>query len=367
MPKKFKVLFLICAIFLVIFIIAGILTGVYAPKIVEDQIRQNLKVKASLSKISLSPPFTITLEKLEIGDFASIKKVSFSPDLIALIFGKVVIHGLTIIEPVINLVQSPGGKLNLPVLEQKSKPPEIYPTSLKVRDGKIIFTDRKISPAGYQVIVNKLNIKVSRVSLPITSLATNFDLSARLDTSAGKAFGDIAFSGWLDYLAKNMDAKLEARVLDVTNFAPYYGNFISNKKLLSAKLDLGATFKAKDNALQIITDFNLSSLVYEKTEEQHPDLSEWPVRASAQQPDLDLMKNALDLFTDSDGNLHLVFNINTRLDNPDLTQEKLRKAILKAAMKNLGNQSPQQIVDKVTDIIDKYKEYGKELKAIFGK
>ena len=353
MPKKFKVLFLICAIFLVIFIIAGILTGVYAPKIVEDQIQQNLKVKASLGKISLSLPFTITLEKLEIGDLASIKKISFSPNLIALIFGKVVIHGLTITEPVINLVQSSDGKLNLPVLEQKGKPLEIYPTSLNVRDGKIIFTDRKVSPGGYQVIVNKLNIKVSKVSLPITSLATNFDLSARLNTPAGKVFGDITFSGWLDYLAKNMDAKLEVSGLDVTNFAPYYGNFISNKKLSSARLDLGSTFKAKNNDLQIITDFNLSNLVYEKTEEQ--------------QPELNLVKNALDIFTDSDGNLHLVFNINTKLDNPALSQEKLKKIILKAAMKNLSNQSPQQLVDKVTGIIDKYKEYGKELKAIFGK
>lgn len=353
MPKKFKVLFLLCAIFLAIFIIAGILIGVYAPKIVENQIQQNLKVKASLGKISLSLPFTITLEKLEIGDLASIKKISFSPNLIALIFGKVVIHGLTITEPVINLVQSSDGKLNLPVLGQKGKPLEIYPTSLNLRDGKIIFTDRKPSPAGYQVIVNKLNIKVSKVSLPITSLATNFDLSARLTTPAGRAFGDITFSGWLDYLAKNMDAKLEVRGLDVTNFAPYYGNFISNKKLLSARLDLGSTFKAKNNALQIITDFNLSGLVYEKTEEQ--------------QIDLDLAKNALDLFTDAKGNLHLVFNLETSLDNPALSQEKLKKVILKAAMKNLGNQSPQQLVDKVTGIIDKYKEYGKELKAIFGK
>jgi len=351
--KKFKVLFWILAVLLALFVIASILVGVYAPKIVEDQIRQNLKVKASLGKISLSLPFVVTLERLEIGDLASIKKISFSPDLIALIFGKVVIHGLTITEPVINLVESPDGKLNLPVLEQKGKPPEIYPTSLNLRDGKIIFTDRKVSPAGYQVIVNKLNIKVSKVSLPITSLATNFSLSAQLDTPLGKAFGDITFSGWLDYLAKDMDAKLEVKNMDVTNFSPYYGNFISNKKLLSANLNLGSTFKAKNNALNIITDLNLANLVYEKTEEQ--------------QLDLNLAKNALDLFTDTEGNLHLVFNIDTKLDNPALSQDKLKKIILKAAMKNLSSQSPEQLVDKVSKVIDQYKDLGKELKSIFGK
>jgi len=352
--KIFKVLFIIVAIFLVIFLVASILFAVYAPKIVEDQIRQNLKVKASLGKISIILPFTITLERLEIGSLANIKKISFSPNLIALIFGKVVIHGLTIIEPVINLEQSADGKLNLPVLEQNGgKPPEIYPTSLKIQDAKIIFTDRKINAAGFQVIVDKLNINVSKVSLPITSLATNFRLSCQLSNQEGKAFGNIAFSGWLDYLAKNMDAKLEVKDLDVTNFSPYYGNFISNKKLLSAKLDLASTFKAKSNDLNIVTDFNLSKLVYEDTDEQ--------------QIDLDLTKNALDLFTDTDGNLRLVFNIDTKLDNPALSQDKLRKIILKAAMKNLRNQSPDQIVDKLNNVIEKFKDYGKGLKEIFGK
>jgi len=353
MKKKFKVLFLLCAVFLAIFVIASILVGVYAPKIVEEQIQQNLKVKASVGKISLGLPFTITLEKLEIGNLASIKKVSFSPNLIGLLFGKAVIHGLTITEPVIYLERSASGKLNLPVLEQKGKAPAIYLTSLKVRDAKIIFIDRYVSTPGYQLIVDKLNISVTKVSLPITSLATNFSLSAQLSNPAGKPFGNIAFSGWLDFLAKDMEAKLEVKDLDVTNFAPYYGNFISDKKLLSAKLDLGSTFKAKNNALNIITDLNLFHLVYEKTEEQ--------------QVSLDLAKNALDLFTDKDGNLHLVFNINTQLDNPGLSQEKLKSIILKAAMKNLSSQSPEQIVDKVANIINKYKDFGKELKDIFGK
>jgi len=353
MKKKFKVLFLILAIFLVLFVIAGILVGAYAPKIVEDQIRQNLKVKASLGKISLSLPFTITLEKLEIGNLASIKRVSFSPNLISLLFGKVVIHGLTITEPVINLEQDANGKLNLPVLEQKGKPPAIYLASLKVRNGKIIFTDRKVSEPGYQLLVDKLNISVSKVLLPVTSLAANFKISARLSNPSLKPFGSIAFSGWLDLPAKNMDAELEVKDMDITNFSPYYGNFISNKKLLSAKLNLLSTFKAKNNDLRIITDFDLSDLVYAPEEDE------------LAPPDL--MKNTLDLFTDKNGNLRLKFDIDTKLDNPALSPDKLKKIILKAAMGNLSSQSPDELVDKVTNIIDKYKDFGKELKEIFGK
>jgi hypothetical protein len=351
MRKKYKIIFWICGIILVFFVLANILLGMYAPRIVEQQIQQNLKLKASLGKISLSFPFTITLEKLEIGNLASIKKISLSPNLAALIFGKIVIHGLNIIEPVITLEQSADGKLNLPVLEQKGKSPEIYLTSLNLHDGKIIFTDKKISSEGFQVVVNKLNVKIAKVALPITSLATNFTVSAELLSRANEAFGEIAFDGWLDYLAKDMDAELEVRGLDVTKFSVYYGNFISNRKLNSARLDLTSTFKAKNNALQIATKLNLSNLVYAQGQDQ--------------QLNLDVMKNALDLFTDAKGNLSLEFNIDTLLDKPALDQEKLQKIILKAAAKNLSNQSPQQLMDKVTTIIEQYKGVGKELKAIF--
>ena len=352
MRKKYKIIFWILGIFLAIFLVANILIAAFAPRIVEQQIEQNLKLKASLSKISLSLPFTITLEKLEIGNLASIKKISLSPNLVALLFGKIVIHGLNIIEPVINLEQSKDGKLNLPVLEQKGKPPAIYLTSLNLRDGKIIFTDKQITPAGFQVIVNKLNIKVAKVALPITSLATNFSVSAELFSQQAEIFGKVTFTGWLDYLAKDMDAQLEVKELDVTKFSAYYGNFISNRKLSSARLDLTSIFKARNNALKIITKFNLSNLVYADAQEQSLDL--------------DLMKNALDIFSDSKGNLKLEFEIDTQLDNPALNQKKLQKIILKAAAKNLADQPPQQLIEKVANVIDQYKGLGKELKAIFG-
>ncbi|MDD5130875.1 MAG: DUF748 domain-containing protein [Candidatus Omnitrophica bacterium] len=351
MKKKFEIVFWICGIFIVIFLSANILIGIYAPKIIEQQIQQNLKLKASLGKISLSLPFTVNLEKLEIGNLANIKKVSFSPNLAALFFGKIVIHGLTILEPVINLEQSADGKLNLPVTEQKGKPPAIYLTSLNLREGKVIFTDKKISADGFQAVITKLNIKVAKVAFPITSLETNFEMSAQLLGSQGEPFGDIAFSGWLDYLAKDLDAVLEIKGLDVTKFSAYYGNFISNRKLTSARLDVVSAFTARSNALHIATKFNLSNLVY--------------AQAQNEQLNIDLMKNALDLFTDTKGNLRLEFDIDTLLDKPSLSPEKIKGIILKAAMKNLSNQSPQQLIDKVATVIDQYKGLGKELKEIF--
>ncbi len=352
MKKRYKIIFWLCGIFLVFFLAANILLGAYAPRIVEQQLQQNLKLKCTLGRIHLNLPFAVTLEKLEIGELASIKQISFSPNLAALLFGKIVIHGLTVTEPVINLEQSADGKLNLPVLEQKGKPPEIYLTSLAVRNGKINFKDKKVSPEGFKVTVDKLNVKVAKVALPVTSLATNFSASGQLLSEQGTASGEIDFSGWLDYLAKNLDAQLKVTGLDVTKFSAYYGNFISNRKLSSARLDVISTFKSKSNALEITTKLDLSNLVYAQPKDEVINV--------------DLMKNALDVFTDSKGNLHLEFIIDTLLDNPAISQEKLQKIILKAAAKNLSEQPPEELINKVSSMIDQYKGLGKQIKAILG-
>jgi hypothetical protein len=150
----------------------------------------------------------------------------------------------------------------------------------------------------------------------------------------------------------DMDLKLDG--LDVTYFSPYYGNFISNKKLLSANLDLKTKFKSKDNNLDILTNFRLSRLNYAQQLQQEGEL-----------PELDLTRNALDLFTDAKGNLILDFDINTKMDNPNVSIEQLKRIILKAAAKNLANQSPEDLIKKVNDNIEQFKAFGKSLEGIF--
>jgi hypothetical protein len=352
MKIKHKIILWCTGIVLVFFLVSNIVIGILAPRMIERQIQQNLKLKASVGSVSLSFPFRISLAKLEIGDLLSIKKLSFSPNLVALLFGKIVIHGLNIVEPVINLEQSVDGKLNLPVLpENKGKAPAVYLTSLRVRDGKIKFTDKKVTPDGFRMSIGKLNVRVAKVALPITSLETNFDLSAQLLSWADEPFGEVTLSGWLDYLARDLDAELEIKGLDLTRLSVYYGNFISSRKLASAKLDSVSVAKARNNDLNIATKFNLSNLTYASGESEYLDLN--------------VVKNTLDLFTDPQGNLALEFSINTLLDKPAFSQQDIQKIILKAAAKNLTKQPPQHLMNKVNNMIDQYENIGKELKNIF--
>ena len=353
MTKTKKVLLAILILFVCVFVILSVLVSLFGKKVVEAAIEQNLKIKTRLGSISLGLPLSISLKDIEIGSLIKADKISFSPNLLGFLAGKVVLNGLTLINPVINLEESVDGSLNLPQYQH----PFIFLTGLVVKNGKINFIDRKIGPAGLFTRVDKIDAVISKDMFPLTSLNIKFKLSAYLADASSKELGSAEASGWIDFGKKDMDATLRLNDLEVTHFAPYYGNLLSNRKLLSAKLNLTAEPKAKNNDLNISTNFKLSNLVYAQEEPQE----------EGQLPQLDLVKNTLDLFTDKQGNLILDFTINAKLDNPTISIAELKKTILQAAIRNLSNQRPEDLIGKVIDTIEKYKDFGKELKDIFKK
>ncbi|MDO8661780.1 MAG: DUF748 domain-containing protein [Candidatus Omnitrophota bacterium] len=355
MRKINKILLWIIAVFFTLFIIANIAVSLFAKQIIVRQIEENLKVPVTLGSINVGLPLSIKLSKLSVGDLFKADEVSVSPNILGFFAGKLVLSSVDLVNPLVNLERSADGRLNLPKLDNnKGKPPAIYLTSLSVRNGKLIFIDRKIDPSGYKIILANLNSHISKVMLPPASLKVNFKLSADLLAPDSRKLGSTALSGWLDFGPKDMDGNLIIKDLDLTYFSPYYGNFISDKKLLSAKLNINTNLKAENNNLKILTDFRLSNLTYSQ---------EAPVEGTL--PEINFAKNALEFFTDSKGNLNLEFEINTRLDHPNVTVEQLKKVILKAASKNLSNQSPEELMKKVNANIDQFKAIGKTLKNIF--
>ena len=357
MKRINKVVVWVLVIIFAVFISCSIAIALYGKKIAVNLIEQNLKMKTSLGNISLEFPFTINLTDIEIGNLFRSDRVSANPSILGFFAGKIVLNRLSLINPLINLEQNADGTLNLPTLRQKGKAPPVFLTGLTIKNGKLIFTDKKISPEGYKIILDKINAYISKAMFPPTSLNIRFKFYANLTDSNARTLGSADTSGWVDFGPKDMDATLRIEDMDITYFAPYYGNFISNKKLLSAKLNLTSIFKAKNNDLTIESNFKLSDLVYAKEE---------PVK-EGELPRFDLVRNTLDLFTDAKGNLSLDFSINTKLDKPGISISELKRVILAAAVKNLSNQPPEALIEKVTNAIQQFKGLGKGLKNIFKK
>ncbi|MDD2679580.1 MAG: DUF748 domain-containing protein [Candidatus Omnitrophica bacterium] len=357
MKRVNKILLWFVIIFFTIFILANIAVALFAKPILVKQIEKNLKLPTTLGSISIGLPFSISLNKLAIGDLFKADQVAVSPSIFSLLAGKVVLSNISLINPVIKLEQSSDSSLNLPNLEKKKsqqKQPPLYVTSLIIKNALFIYTDRKISPDGYKIILGRINAHISKVMLPPASLKTNFNVALDFLNPEDQKLGSLKFSGWIDFGPKDMEGVLSIKDLDLTYFSPYYGNFISNKKLLSAKLNINSIFEARNNDLGIQTNFRLSNLVYAQEAQQETEL-----------PELDLAKNVLDFFTDERGNLILDFKIGTKLDNPTITVAELKKVILKAAAKNLASQSPETLIKKVSDNIEQFKAIGKNLEDIF--
>ncbi len=353
MPKIKKVLTVFIAVFALFFIASAVSVAMFGKKFAEEQLAKNLKEEVSLGGIGLSLPFNIRIADLKIGDLFSAERVSFIPNLAGLFSGRIVLSGVSLINPVVNFVQNSDGSNNLPALDKGGKQQQIILTGLSVKNGKFIYNDKKIAPQGFVTEVDQINIELSRAMLPLAGLKASFKMSALVLQPDGEVLGALKFNGWADFISKNMDAALTATDLNVGYFAPYYGNFISEKKLVSAKLNLESKLKSKDNALDINSNLVLSDLVYARQEAAEP-----------QQVDLkELFSNTLDLFADERGNIKLNFVIKTDFDNPRITIAALKKAAFEAAAKNLISQRPSLLQEKVNTLIGQFKSLRKGAEA----
>ncbi|MDD5432107.1 MAG: DUF748 domain-containing protein [Candidatus Omnitrophica bacterium] len=361
MKIALKIVFIFVVIFMLLF--AGLFFYISSngKNLIVGQLKQNLNMPVSLDEFSIKFPLSISLKNLAIGELIKVKEISFYPNLLGVFAGKIVLGGLQITQPVINLVQDANGKLNLPEFKQGGKEPPFFATDLVIIDGRLNFTDKKIIAEGFKIIMDKINISVAKVMVPITSLNTKFKMSSSLLNSEGITIGNFDFSGWVDFGRKDMDAVFTVKDLDITNFSLYYGDFISTKKLQSAKLEFLSKLTAKSNDLSILSNLKLYNLIYAPQE---------PISESQSQlemPKPDFAKNALDLFTDKGGNLNLEFNIDTKLDNPQISVKQLKKEILRAAVRNLSNQNPAQLMEKISNTVDQFKDFGKQMKELFKK
>lgn len=335
-----------------IFVLLSAVFAIFGKSIIVDQVEKNLKVKASLEKARLGFPLSVSLSRFEIENLIKADYISLSPSILGFLAGKIVLNELKAINPEITLVKDSDGKLNLPQLEAKGKQPPVLLAGLKIRNGRVVFIDKKINSEGYKVTVRDINIHISKITLPPTSLYTNFSLSAVLADNENRPSGRAIASGWIDFGPKNMDGKIELSDIDVASLAPYFQHMIPVKKFLSARLNFTADLKAENNDL---------------TARCHAEFISSPREAEDAGPQGDLIPDILNLFSDTSGKIVFDFPIHTKLDNPKIDFISLKGNIGQAAVQNITSQPAENVVEKIKDVADQFKDIGKNLKDIFKK
>ena len=351
MKKPAKVIIWILAVILAVFLVLDVIFILFGKTIVAGQIEKTLKLKASLGSLTVRFPLTVSFKDSEIKDLIKADSISLSPSLLGFLVGRVVLNNLAIERPVITVSRDAQGKFNLPVLEQKGKQPPVLMAGLKISDGRLIFTDNKINPEGYQVIVDKINVDISKVTLPPASLSTNFKVSAILLDREGNPAGEAGLNGWIDFGPKDMDGRLELKDIEAASLAPYLQDMIKVKKLLSARIGLSADLKAKNN--------NLSAKCHVEFSRQ--------ARLDKQDSSSDIASDVLSIFSDDAGNMAFDFTINTKLDNPRLNSLNMKGIIGQAAVDNIASQPAENVIEKVKDTVEKFKDIGDSFKDIFKK
>lgn len=356
MKKLSKRIALILIIMAALYLLANAAFGVFGKAVIIRQIEKNLKLRASLARVSIGFPLSVTISKLEVGGLFKADTVSVSPSILGFLAGKIVLNELRVMNPEIELVKSGDGEFILPSIESKGGPPPVVLAGLKIKDGKFTFIDKKINPEGHLVAVKDINADISRAKFPPGSLYTNFKVTASLAGNDGKPAGSALALGWIDFMAKDMDGKIELRDIDGTSLAPYYQSIIAGKKLLSAKLNFTADLKARNNDLTARCRLEFSNIVYAK-----------PESAEDKGEVYDILPSILNIFSNDSGNVVFNFTVATKLDKPKIDVVSLRGSIGQAAVENVTSQPPEKVIEKVKEAAEDFKEIGKSLKEIFNK
>ena len=351
MNKPAKVIIWILAVILAVFLVLDLIFIIFGKAIVAGQIEKTLKLKASLGSLSVRFPLTVSFKDMEIKDLIKADSISLSPSVLGFLAGKVVLNDLIIERPVITISRDAQGKLNLPVLEQKGKQPPVLMAGLRINNGRVVFSDKKISPEGYQVTVDKINVDISKVTLPPTSLYTNFKVSAVLLDREDNPAGEAGLSGWIDFGPKDMDGRLELKDIEAASLAPYLQDMIKIKRLLSARIGLSVDLKAKNN--------NLAAKCHIEFAPQ--------ARADKQGLSSGVPADVLSLFSNDSGSMAFDFTINTKLDQPKFNSLNMKGIIGQAAVDNIASQPAADVIEKVKNTVEQFKDIGDSFKDIFKK
>ena len=357
--KLFKRIIITIFIFLVlIYTGLSIFIGTKGKSLLSERLSQLIGKQVEVASLHFIPPYTISINGLEIKSLLSIDTMILEPSIAGLFLGKVGLNKLTILRPEVSVVRTKDAEFNINEIVEsvrqgqsgESKGSNFFVKKVVIEDGKIFFRD----------IATKLSFNIQSISLLVNtdlpSFRTTINLDARAITKDNTTdLGIIKASGWLNFLKKDMDVEFSISEVDLAYFTQHYGGLF--KKVKSGNLLFNADMVSKSNDLLI--DCHIETQDIKFTEESVSYDEDSGIVS------LDNLSGMILNSLIGPGSSGIFdFSIRTKLDSPKLEGLRFKGNIFKIPLKVFSS-ATEETVDKFKKIGEDFEAVGKEIKEQF--
>lgn len=315
-----KALLVLIVILALLFSAAYIFFLFKGKAIITNNLEGLTQKKINIGHISLSPPLTIKIKKLDIEGLIKVDSVYISPSILGLFTGKLALNDIKIIKPELTFTyekkqsMAKGLPASASLPGTAAKPDRKAPLRLifkhiRIKDGRLNFVDRSVSEEGIKITLKDINFNLDNLYVFPRSVITNFELAARIPWGEGSGEGNIKASGWLNFFKKDMEATLKVEDIDGIYLYPYYANWVDLEKarIEKAKLNFSSNIHGINN--QVTADCHL----------ELADIVRKPRPPEELEEKAEKITNAvLDIFKAlNQGKIVLNFTIKTTMDRPE--------------------------------------------------
>lgn len=365
-------------LFLILALIAGYLLIISKAKdYLANIIEEKTNAQASIGAVTVGFPLKLQLNNLRLfekadatskKEFFYAERIAIAPSVLSFFTRRFIIKELQVDYPRIELIKDINGSYNFSNIlikddrtikknTAKANSRSLILLGLSVRDGQVKYIDRSIAKEIVELIVDNIDIHISKLAFPFVSLKTNFSASGDIPAQSGYSNGDFLMKGWIDVFKKDLDADIKLNNIDIRYVKPYLMN------LLASNIDSGAIFfyskiTAKDNDLIADCKLNIKDIEFITIPEELTLFGLY-------------IGKITELIKDEQKELSVDFTIKTKLDAPRLKITKVSGNLISTGLKSAVSAGVEQILkkadegaDKTGEAAEKLKEVGKELKEL---
>jgi len=348
----------LAVLIVVIYVGASVFIATAGKDILAKTASDILGRETKVGSLSLLPPYTISINNLEVKDFVKVSNIKIEPSIVSFLIGKIGFNKLIISKPALNLVRLDTVKFNFnEMLDniakkfQGQEKKDVFAKELLIDNGHISFVDK----------VASVNFNISSIDLSVITgldLKTRIKANAKAQETSGQNFADLEVDGWVNFLRKDMDAKVSLNVLDISYAKGYFNNYAKN--IRSGKLLFSSNLVSKSNDLTVDCHVEAKDLVF-KSEEA---VSETENKQAALFNNISGIVFSTILAPGSKGVFD--FSIHTKLDSPKLEGLRFQGNIYAAPISEMLK-SPEKTAEQFKKVGEDFEAIGKQIKEQFKK